>query len=134
MSVCGNYVTTFAEASHALPNDMHMSADYPFMLPRIESISDGTVTIIGRGGVRGTGRIEVRKGLEFFRLGQKSSFELMFNLPETVFEFLPFKDRSCEAISPAQSEADRQRRLLLQREADDLDDPPSCEHDPCDID
>lgn len=102
--VSGNYVKTFAEASHALPNDMHMNADYPFMLPKIESISEGTVTIIGRGGVRGTGKIEVRKGREFFRLGQKSSYESMYSLPETVFEFLPFKDRSCDAISPAPAE------------------------------
>jgi hypothetical protein len=45
VSVSGQYVRTFAEASHALPIGMHMDSRYPFMLPRIIALHGGALTV-----------------------------------------------------------------------------------------
>lgn len=58
MTVCGRYVKTFAEASHALPQGMHMNADYPFMIPAITKIEGDQVTISGSLGATETFTIE----------------------------------------------------------------------------
>lgn len=79
----GQYVRTFAEATHALPDGMHMNADYPFMLPRIRGINDGKITIIGdRGRTATVAHIE-----------QSSSFELMSGRKPKRFRLLPFREQ-----------------------------------------
>jgi hypothetical protein len=99
MSVCGKYVKTFAEASHALPDGMHMNADYPFMLPRIVKLEGGEVVLKGRDG---DGRFKIVRGgdgREYCIIAQSSSFEKMFGRPPQKFKTYPFKDERTPAVS-----------------------------------
>ena len=77
--ICGKYVKTFAEASHALSNGMHMNADYPFMLPPIKSLDGKTMTISGSGGQEATVTIVEKRGAEVAYIEQSSMFEKLFN-------------------------------------------------------
>lgn len=91
MTICGTYVRTFNEATHALPDRMHMNADYPFRLPKIVGREAGSITIDGRGGAKVT--LSIRrdeKGYEFCELEQMSTFERLYNRPPTKFKLLPF--------------------------------------------
>lgn len=90
-TVSGRYVDTFAEATHALPDGMHMNADYPFMLPRVVSVTDGVVTI--REGSNETS-FPIRKhaGREVGTVEQSSSFERMFRGKPQKFTMRPFRD------------------------------------------
>jgi hypothetical protein len=97
MAVSGSYVKTFAQASHALPEGMHMNADYPLMLPRIASLEDGKVTLSGRDGPV-TAEVKRSKGREFCVISQGSSFETLFSRPAQPFRFYPFKDERTPAI------------------------------------
>jgi hypothetical protein len=91
MGISGQYVKTFAEATHALPDGMHMNADYPFMLPKIVERTETTITIEGRGGARETLAIKRREGTEFAHLAQSSAFERIYGRPPTRFRMNPFK-------------------------------------------
>lgn len=92
MGVRGTYVQTFEEANYALPDGMHMNADYPFMLPKIVERAAGSITIEGRGGKRETLTIQQdAKGHEFCMLSQSSTFERLFHRPPTKFKLMPFK-------------------------------------------
>lgn len=97
-TLCGKYVKTFREASHALPNGMHMDADYPFMLPAIKSIADGRVTIVGRGNKEATVKIVMKAGREVAYINQSSTFEKMFRRAPQRFELHPFKDDGTPAV------------------------------------
>src|SRR5262249_48236868 len=104
VSVGGKYVKTFAEASHALPDGMHMNADYPFMLPPIKFMRAGKVVLSGRGT---DGEFVIRRessGQEYCVITQSSSFEKMFGRPPTKFKAYPFKDEDTPAIG-AQAKA-----------------------------
>jgi hypothetical protein len=101
--ISGQYVKTFAEASHALPQGMHMNADYPFMLPTIKSVTESTVTVIGRGGVAATATIIRRAGKEYFDYSQSSTFEEIYGRAPQSFRFHPFKDEGTPAIGQASS-------------------------------
>lgn len=103
MTLCGKYVATFAEASHALPSDMHMSADYPFMLPRIVGIDDGRVIIEGRDGQRETFRIDRSERGERGFILQSSTFEQVLGRKPRRFVMRPFKDDSTPAISASRA-------------------------------
>lgn len=97
-SLIGKYVKTFAEASHALPDGMHMNADYPFMLPRIAKLEAKEVVLESRDG---DGRFKIVRGgdgREYCVIVQSSSFEKMFGRPPTKFKAYPFKD---EHTAPA---------------------------------
>ncbi len=93
-SVIGQYVQTFAEATHALPQGMHMNADYPFMLPKIVERTETTITIAGRDGARETLEIKRDRRGEFAHLKQSSTFERFMRVPPTLFRLAPFKDTS----------------------------------------
>lgn len=95
--VNGQYVKTFAEASHALPDGMHMNADYPFMLPPIVELKGGQVTLKGRNETATCKIQRHRDGREFCTLAQVSSFERMFGRKPLAFRFYPFKDRDTAA-------------------------------------
>lgn len=104
-TLSGRYVSTFAKASHALPEGMHMSADYPFMLPRIVAFDGQKVTIEGRGGVTETFTIvKSRAGQESGQILQSSSFEELFDRKPQRFTMLPFKDEKTAAIGRSQAE------------------------------
>lgn len=91
--VSGQYVQKFAEASHALPEGMHMNADYPFMLPKIVKIEGDQVTLEGRGQARITRKIErAPDGREYCDVEQRSAFEVMTKRKATKFRCWPFKD------------------------------------------
>lgn len=92
MTLSGKYVRTFADATHALPDGMHMNADYPFMLPRIIDRDAKTITIEGRRGQQETLPIKHDHAGEFCELHQSSSFERMMGQTPTKFRLLPFKD------------------------------------------
>lgn len=91
MTISGVYVKTFAEASHALPQGMHMNADYPFMLPPIVRIDRGSVVLHGSQG-DATFRIMRENDQEYCVISQSSSFEQVFSRKPTKFKTLPFKD------------------------------------------
>lgn len=97
MTLCGRYVRTFAEATHALPDGMHMNADYPFMLPTISKIDGDTVTVVGRRGETATAQIKQGRLGEFFELAQSSTFERFYGRRPTTFRFLPFRDENTAA-------------------------------------
>lgn len=90
--ICGKYVKTFREASHAIPNGMHMNADYPFMLPPIKSIEGKQMTISGSGGETATVKIVKKGDGEVAYIKQSSTFEKLFNRAPQRFELHPFKD------------------------------------------
>jgi hypothetical protein len=92
MTLIGKYVPTFAEATHALPEGMSMNADYPFMLPKIDTIAGDSITVVGRGGQTATATITRRRGRESFELAQESTFESLFGRRPTTFTFLPFRE------------------------------------------
>ena len=92
MTISGTYVRTFDEATHALPDGMHMNADYPFMLPKIVGREAGSITIEGRGGAKETLPIHRdTKGGEFCELAQSSAFERLYRRSPKMFKLLPFK-------------------------------------------
>lgn len=92
MSICGQFVTTFDEATHALPDGMHMNADYPFKLPKIVDRDDRSITIEGRAGARATLVVQHdAAGHEFCELAQSSTFEKLWGRPPTKFKLVPFK-------------------------------------------
>ena len=96
--ISGRYVDRFSSASHALPEGMHMNADYPFMLPRIVRVNAKMITIQGRDGI-GEAEIQVNlKGREWFALEQSSSFEQIYSRPPQKFRFYPFKDENTPAV------------------------------------
>ncbi len=97
--ISGNYVPEFKGASHALPDGMHMNADYPFMLPRISRVTPSTVTIVGRNGVTETCKIHRRGGIESFTLKQSGTYERLFHRGPTEFIFRAFKDTNSQ-IAP----------------------------------
>lgn len=90
MTLSGQYVDTFAEATHALPGGMSMNADYPFMLPKIVKIEGDQITIVGKRGETATAKIR-HGSREWFALEQSSSFEKLFHRKPTKFHFYPFK-------------------------------------------
>jgi hypothetical protein len=96
-TIVGKYVKTFAEASHALPEGMHMNADYPFMLPPIVALNDEFVNLRG-SGVCAASPIYKRGDQEFCVVNQRSSFEKLFHRKPQRFEFFPFKDENTESI------------------------------------
>jgi hypothetical protein len=93
---------TFAEATHALPQEMHMNADYPFMLPPIvekfgpsEPHRHGAITVRGKGGLTRTVPIKHGKnGTEYAELEQSSAFEKIYQRKPTRFRLLPFKEET----------------------------------------
>lgn len=93
-TICGKYVSTFAEASHALPDGMHMNADYPFMLPAIKSADGKQVTILSSRGdpQEATVKIIRRDGREHAYIEQSSTFERIYKRKPARFKLLPFKD------------------------------------------
>lgn len=96
MGLQGNFVRTFAEASHALPDGMHMNADYPFMLPPIVRLEGREVILKGR---EGEGRFKIvrdKRGQETCTIEQSSTFEKLFNRNPSRFKAYPFKDRDTE--------------------------------------
>lgn len=102
MSVSGKYVRTFAEASHALPEGMHMNADYPFMIPPVRSTDGRTVTLAGEGGRTETVPIKRAKGREYCELAQSSTFERLYRRRPTTFKFHPFKDERTPAVGSSE--------------------------------
>ena len=97
---CGNYVSTFARASHAIPDGMHMNADYPFMLPKIVRVTDTSVVLQGRNG-EGEAKIGKYRGRWCCCLDQSSSYESIYNLPPKRWRFFPFKDKRTPAVGDA---------------------------------
>lgn len=90
----GRYADTFEHATHALPEGMHMNADYPFMLPSIKEKTKKTITLVGSGGEEVTIPIRRRKGKEFCFIEQSSSFERLFGRKPTKFRCHPFIDEN----------------------------------------
>jgi len=88
----GKYSKSFKDATHALPDGMHMNADYPFMLPIIINKTSSSVTLTGRGGKKITANIKRYRGKEFCIIEQKSSFEKMFGGKPAKFRCFPFID------------------------------------------
>jgi len=100
-TLCGKYVKTFREASHALPQGMHMDSDYPFMLPAIKNLDGKKLTILssrGHPAEETTVKIVTRDGREMAFIKQSSTFETMFRRPPQRFKLLPFKDEATPAI------------------------------------
>ncbi len=92
MGVRGQFVKTFAEATHAVPNGMHMGADYPFMICTAEVV--GKLVRIKCGSHEET--LKIRKevgGREYCQLAQRSTYETLFNRPPKMYRFFPFKDQ-----------------------------------------
>lgn len=87
----GKYVRTFAEATHALPEGMHMDASYPFKLPAIEKI-EGAMMTIREGAATETVRIVRGRNRESAYIRQSSSFETLFDRKPKRFRLLPFRD------------------------------------------
>lgn len=104
--VCGKYVKTFKEATHALPDGMHMNADYPFKLPSIIAIEGNNVRIKGSGQEK-TFTIIKRSGQEYGYIEQSSSYERMFGGKPTRFKMCPFKDENTEIPTPPEAVADK---------------------------
>lgn len=102
MRQCGRFVDSFAEASHALPLDMHMNADYPFMIPETVNRDSDKITIAGRGGrtITFTAK-KKRNGMEFGVIEQASSFETIFKRRPKKFIVCPFKDQDTPAFQAA---------------------------------
>lgn len=96
-TLSGHYVKTFAEASHALPQGMHMSADYPFMLPRIVRLEGADVIL--KDAEEGGFRIKKDGAQEYCVIEQSSSFEAIFRGKPVKFKALPFKDDNTPAVS-----------------------------------
>ena len=103
MSVVGDYVKTFAQASHALPLGMHTSADYPLMIPRITALGGGMVTLCGRESVSAK-VLRRRDGQEYCIVAQSSAYEVLFHKKPTPWRFFPFKDQDTPAIEPTQKQ------------------------------
>lgn len=91
MTLIGTYVSTFAEATHALPDGMSMNADYPFMLPKIQHTDDATITILGRYGRTATLTIQRDHDGDFATLVQSSTYEKVFHRKPTKFRLMPFR-------------------------------------------
>lgn len=98
-SLCGKYTKTFADASHALPDGMHMNADYPFMLSRILRLEGNEVVLEGRDGEGRFKIIRGKDGREHCVIVQSSSFEKMFGRPPAKFKAYPFKDKHTPTVS-----------------------------------
>jgi hypothetical protein len=106
----GKYVAKFTEATHALPEGMHMNADYPFKLPRITRVAAGKVTIAD-GPASATFRIVAdpkRRGYECCYIEQSSSFEAMTKRPAKRFKCMPFRDELTSSDPADQSGTGRQ--------------------------
>ena len=102
--VSGRYVKTFAEASHALPNGMHMNSDYPLMLPKISYITKKEVVIHDHFGKEYRALIRKHNGSEVCYISMVSSFERIFRRDKpTKYRFEPFKDTN---TAPAELRAD----------------------------
>lgn len=98
MTLSGTYVKTFAEASHALPQGMHMNADYPLMLAPIISVTHGDVTLRDSRGVDHVARIYCGGTGQFCEISQSSSFETMMGKRPHSFKFFPFLDEKSKPI------------------------------------
>lgn len=97
MSLVGVYVDTFAEATHALPQGMHMNADYPFKLPAItgRAFDSKSASIIIRGARGETATCVIKHdkaGREFCTIEQSSTFERLYGRKPHKFKLLPFKE------------------------------------------
>jgi hypothetical protein len=93
--ISGRYVNTFAEASHALVSEVHLSSDYPFKMPRIKARTENTVTLLSdRGDSEVTLPIRIRGGREVLYLEQRSSFEVVSMARPTRFTCYAFKDKA----------------------------------------
>lgn len=90
-AVIGKYVRTFVEATHALPQGMHMNADYPFKLPRIVG-RDSYALTIAEGGKMETLTIKRGRDGEYCWLEQSSTFERWMKQKPTKFRLLPFRE------------------------------------------
>ncbi len=86
----GRYVPTFEQATHALPQDLHLNADYPFKLPAITGRTPTTITIQDREET--TVRIVRKGGKEWAYVEQSSTFERAFGRKPKRFKLLPFRD------------------------------------------
>jgi hypothetical protein len=91
VTLIGTYVRTFSEATHALPDGMHMNADYPFVLPKIEHADGETITIRGRYGRTATLMIERDRDGDFATLAQSSTFEKIYRRRPRKFRLKPFR-------------------------------------------
>jgi hypothetical protein len=90
--ISGKYVKTFAEASHAIPADMHMNADYPLMLPMIVRVDSDSVVLRGRDKEYTAAIKRSSQHGEYCEIAQRSTFEVLFSRPPHRFKFWPFKD------------------------------------------
>lgn len=90
-TLVGRYVRFWAEATHALPDGMHMNADYPFMLPKITWHDGESITIVGRNGKTATVKIERDDDGEFAHIEQSSTFEKIYRRKPTRFRLMPFR-------------------------------------------
>lgn len=94
MSLIGKYVDTFDEATHALPDGMHMNADYPFKLPAIVARDADSVTLQGRNGETVTVPIQEYRGKPCCYVEQSSTYEMIFRQPPHRFRCWPFREDS----------------------------------------
>lgn len=86
----GKYSKTFKDATHALPEGMHMNADYPFMLPEIINRTEKEITILGKNKEIATAKIIKRNNQEYIYIYQSSSFEKIFRKSPHKFKCFPF--------------------------------------------
>lgn len=81
-----------------MPEGMHMNADYPFMLPRIQKLEGRDVILNGRDG-DGRFRVITRSdGVQYCVIAQESTFEKIYRRKPTKFKAYPFKDNDTPAI------------------------------------
>ena len=101
MAVCGKYVATFAEASHACAMGMPCNADYPFAIPRVVRVEGNKVTFKSdRNGEEITRPIRLDKhGRQRAYIRQLSLWERLYNRNATRFEMRPFKDDQTASVS-----------------------------------
>lgn len=93
MTVSGQWVKTFRDATHALPDGMHMNADYPFILPKIIANDGKFVTLKSDRGDE-TVRVRIQKSGDWdvCYIKQMSTFEKIYHRKPTRFKCYPFRN------------------------------------------
>lgn len=90
-SIVGHYVKSIEEATHMLPQMMHMGSDYPFKLPKIEAVNGRVVTLVD-----GVNRVECkvtrRDGWDVCYIHQSSTYEKLYGCKPRRFKCLAFCD------------------------------------------